>query len=89
MKKYKLRSKVTIEDKTNDFNVQAILPSIFEEKNQVEAWRDIATKDTIVYNDPRGKMFGYRAIVPSDSSCKFSLDIQIIIDENARSHQIC
>ncbi|KAL3668721.1 hypothetical protein V7S43_006016 [Phytophthora oleae] len=76
-KRYKLRMKVKIEDKTDAFALYATLPAVVDEED-AELSQSAQSLDelqalncgdnTVVYADPRGDHFGVRAIVPADAT---------------------
>ncbi|KAK1945760.1 putative transferase caf-17 [Phytophthora citrophthora] len=76
-KRYKLRMKVKIEDKTDTFALYATLPAVVDEEDAalspsvqpLDELQALNTGDnTVVYADPRGDHFGVRAIVPADAT---------------------
>ncbi|CAH0482579.1 unnamed protein product [Peronospora belbahrii] len=79
LKRYKLRMKVKIEDKTDAFALYVTLPALVGEENvaccssSVEALDEIQAMNVgdnhnaVVYADPRGDCFGIRAILPTDA----------------------
>ncbi|KAG1704157.1 hypothetical protein DVH05_006166 [Phytophthora capsici] len=76
-KRYKLRMKVKIEDKTDAFALYATVPAVVDEEDaalppSVQPLDELQALNTgdnaIVYSDPRGDHFGVRAIVPADAT---------------------
>ncbi|KDO26641.1 hypothetical protein SPRG_08045 [Saprolegnia parasitica CBS 223.65] len=75
LKKYKLRSKVKFDAVENDFALHAILPSLTatnDELARVQQWKESvnqdASNDALAYSDPRGDVFGLKAILPAATS---------------------
>jgi len=78
-KRYKLRMKLKIEDKTDAFQLYATLPAVVDEADaalqpSAKALDELQTlnpcDDALVYTDPRGELFGVRAVIPADATCK-------------------
>ncbi|KAG7393264.1 Iron-sulfur clusters incorporation protein [Phytophthora pseudosyringae] len=76
-KRYKLRMKLKIEDKTDALSLYATLPAVVDEADaalppSAKALDELQTlnpgDDTVLYADPRGDHFGVRAIVPADAT---------------------
>ncbi|TMW62882.1 hypothetical protein Poli38472_005500 [Pythium oligandrum] len=78
-KRYKIRMKATLEDKTNEFTSVAALPALIsgddfsylpvgdEVENLLQQnTREPSASTGVVYRDPRGVEFGVRAIIPSN-----------------------
>ncbi|OQS06670.1 hypothetical protein THRCLA_01293 [Thraustotheca clavata] len=75
LKKYKLRSKVKFDAVDDDFRLHAILPALQSTPKQYKnliQWKDLINKENtankLVYEDPRGQVFGLKAIVSSSES---------------------
>ncbi|KAG6594249.1 transferase caf17 mitochondrial-like [Phytophthora cinnamomi] len=76
-KRYKLRMKLKIEDKTDAFALYATLPAAVGDAGaalspEAKALDELQTlnpgDETVVYADPRGVHFGVRAVVPIDAT---------------------
>ncbi|KAE9044899.1 hypothetical protein PR003_g2609 [Phytophthora rubi] len=76
-KRYKLRMKVKIQDKTDVYALYATLPAAVDEAGaalppSIKALDEMQTlnagDETVVYADPRGEHFGVRAVVPIDAT---------------------
>ncbi|CAI5744197.1 unnamed protein product [Peronospora destructor] len=76
LRRYKLRMKVKIQDKTDVFSLYTTLPALISEEDSpippsvkiLDELQTINTGDNaVIYTDPRGEHFGVRAIVPADA----------------------
>jgi folate-binding Fe-S cluster repair protein YgfZ len=86
-KRYKLRMKVKLEDKSDVLSTYATLPALISAddtcdysvlENELETVLQINSalqdaKDGIAFVDPRGKEFGVRAILPASETCTCSI----------------
>lgn len=83
-KRYKLRMKVTLEDKSDDFAVFATLPASIAAGGsfdyveaedelatvlELNALDDVLARGGAIFSDPRSKAFGVRAILPTGDTC--------------------
>ncbi|RLN63238.1 hypothetical protein BBP00_00004272 [Phytophthora kernoviae] len=76
-KRYKLRMKLKIEDKTDAYALYAALPASVDESDgalrppvkELDEFKALNPgQDSVVYTDPRGDHFGVRAVVPADAT---------------------
>ncbi|KAH7484465.1 hypothetical protein PRIC1_003772 [Phytophthora ramorum] len=75
-KRYKLRMKIKIEDKTDALALYSTVPAVDEADAAIHPSVKVlgelqmlnAGEDAVVYADPRGEHFGVRAIVPADAT---------------------
>ncbi|GMF33116.1 unnamed protein product [Phytophthora fragariaefolia] len=81
-KRYKLRMKLKIEDKTDAFALYASVPAAVDDAHAalppsasaLDELRALNPGDkAVVYADPRGEHFGVRAVVPIDATRKNKL----------------
>lgn len=81
-KRYKLRLKVKLEDKSEEFRTYAALPSLLSESGDVLSVDDGACSTLMelngsndphqgaIFTDPRGAVFGTRLVLPRDQEVK-------------------
>ncbi|KAG7397704.1 Iron-sulfur clusters incorporation protein [Phytophthora boehmeriae] len=76
-KRYKLRMKLKIEDKTDVYALYAALPAAVDESDgalspsvkELDEFKALNPgHDSVLYTDPRGDHFGVRAVVPADAT---------------------
>ncbi|POM76037.1 mitochondrial protein [Phytophthora palmivora] len=96
-KRYKLRMKLKIEDKTDAFALYATLPPVVDEADgalpsSVKTLDELQTlnpgDNTVVYADPRGDHFGVRAIVPADESLNMPEEYETMDTSAYLDHRI-
>ncbi|KAF0691961.1 Aste57867_16867 [Aphanomyces stellatus] len=74
MKKYKLRSKVSITNVDEHFRAHVALPALLPKGNEaslLDAWsheQNSKHADGVVYADPRSALLGYKAILPTSTA---------------------
>ncbi|ETN21219.1 hypothetical protein PPTG_01474 [Phytophthora nicotianae INRA-310] len=96
-KRYKLRMKVKIEDKTDAFSLYATLPALVDEEDaaltpSVKTLDELQTlnpgDNSVVYADPRGDHFGVRAIVPTDETFNVPEEYETMDTSDYLDHRI-
>ncbi|ETV90294.1 hypothetical protein H310_14893 [Aphanomyces invadans] len=89
LKKYKLRSKVTISAAHDHVRAHAILPSLNDSTTTafLPSWaidQNQQHSDGVVYSDPRSNWFGATAILPvSTNTSRLALGSDFAVEENA------
>lgn len=84
-KRYKLRMKLKLEDKSEELAVFATLPASIKASGgsfdyvvpenelasvlQLNALEDATARGGAIFSDPRGREFGVRAILPTGETC--------------------
>lgn len=86
-KRYKLRMKLKLEDKSDEFALFATMPASVASdsfdyvlpENELDAFVQLnavgdANDGRVIFSDPRGKEFGVRAILPVSETCMSASD---------------